>query len=95
MNFVAGAHAARAGHTACVIEGKERIRIIPIGRPAHRIVIAHRTDPIGDCQALQGIRQNDLPIILGVTLIAAFFIVFINLIVDLLYGVIDPRVRLG
>jgi len=46
-------------------------------------------------QALQGIRQNDLPIILGVTLIAAFFIVFINLIVDLLYGVIDPRVRLG
>jgi peptide/nickel transport system permease protein len=46
-------------------------------------------------QALQGIRQNDLPIILGVTLIAAFFIVFINLIVDVLYGFIDPRVRLG
>ena len=38
---------------------------------------------------------SDLPIILGVTLFAAFFIVFINLIVDLLYGVIDPRVRLG
>jgi peptide/nickel transport system permease protein len=45
--------------------------------------------------ALQGIRQNDLPTILGVTLFAAFFIVIINLIVDLLYGVIDPRVRLG
>jgi peptide/nickel transport system permease protein len=46
-------------------------------------------------QALNGIRTNDLPVILGVTLFAAFFIVFINLIVDLLYGVIDPRVRLG
>jgi peptide/nickel transport system permease protein len=46
-------------------------------------------------QALSGIRTNDLPIILGVTLFAAFFIVIMNLIVDLLYGVIDPRVRLG
>ncbi|SNY04115.1 ABC transporter permease [Paractinoplanes atraurantiacus] len=46
-------------------------------------------------QALQAIRQNDLPIILGVTLIAAFFIVFANLIVDLVYGWIDPRVRLA
>jgi peptide/nickel transport system permease protein len=46
-------------------------------------------------QALNGIRTNDLPIILGVTLFAAFFIVIMNLVVDLLYGVIDPRVRLG
>ncbi|GAA4594469.1 peptide/nickel transport system permease protein [Actinoplanes octamycinicus] len=46
-------------------------------------------------QALQAIRGNDLPVILGVTLIAAFFIVFANLIVDLVYGIIDPRVRLG
>jgi len=45
-------------------------------------------------QALTAIRNNDLPIILGVTLIAATFIVMANLIVDLVYGVIDPRVRL-
>jgi peptide/nickel transport system permease protein len=45
--------------------------------------------------ALNGIRGSDLPVILGVTLFAAFFIVMANLIVDLLYGVIDPRVRLG
>ena len=31
----------------------------------------------------------------GVVLVAAFFIVVANLIVDLLYGVIDPRVRLS
>jgi peptide/nickel transport system permease protein len=45
--------------------------------------------------ALNGIRTNDLPVILGVTMFAAFFIVIMNLIVDLLYGVIDPRVRLS
>jgi peptide/nickel transport system permease protein len=46
-------------------------------------------------QALQAIRGNDLPVILGVTLIAAFFIVIANLVVDLVYSAIDPRVRLG
>jgi peptide/nickel transport system permease protein len=46
-------------------------------------------------QALTAIRGNDLPVILGVTLIAAFFIVAANFIVDLVYGVIDPRVRLA
>jgi peptide/nickel transport system permease protein len=30
-----------------------------------------------------------------VTLIAAFFIVLANLIVDLLYAVVDPRVRIS
>jgi peptide/nickel transport system permease protein len=28
-------------------------------------------------------------------LVIAFFVVFANLVVDLLYAVIDPRVRLG
>lgn len=37
---------------------------------------------------------HDLPVIMGVTLIAALFVVMANLIVDLLYAVIDPRVRL-
>ena len=37
---------------------------------------------------------NDLPKILGFTLVAGFFVILANLIVDLLYGVIDPRVRL-
>lgn len=46
-------------------------------------------------QALTAIKGNDLPVILGVTLVAAFFIVFANLVVDLVYGLIDPRVRLG
>jgi peptide/nickel transport system permease protein len=43
--------------------------------------------------AIDGIRNNDLPVVAGVTLFAAFFVVFANLIVDLLYAVVDPRVR--
>ncbi|MEU4891702.1 ABC transporter permease [Streptomyces sp. NPDC044780] len=45
--------------------------------------------------AVNAITDKDLPVILGVTLIAAIFIVVANLVVDLLYAVIDPRVRLG
>jgi peptide/nickel transport system permease protein len=44
--------------------------------------------------AYDGIVNGDLPKILGVTLVAGFFVIMANLIVDLLYGVIDPRVRL-
>ena len=33
------------------------------------------------------------PLITGITLVAAFFIIVANLVVDLLYAVIDPRVR--
>ena len=40
-----------------------------------------------------GIVAGDLPKILGFTLIAGFSVIIANLIVDLLYGVIDPRVR--
>ncbi len=39
------------------------------------------------------IDTQDLPEILGVTLLAAFFIVIANLVVDVLYAVVDPRVR--
>ena len=39
------------------------------------------------------IQNNDLPEILGVVLLTAFFVVIANLIVDVLYAVLDPRVR--
>ncbi|MFC1420247.1 ABC transporter permease [Streptacidiphilus cavernicola] len=45
--------------------------------------------------ALTGIQKSDLPMIMGVTLFAAFFIIVANLVVDLLYAVVDPRVRLA
>jgi peptide/nickel transport system permease protein len=45
--------------------------------------------------SVDAVNQKDLPIILGATLFASFFIVIANLVVDLLYAVIDPRVRLS
>jgi peptide/nickel transport system permease protein len=44
-------------------------------------------------QAYDAISQQDLPVILGITLFAAFFIIMANLIVDVLYAYVDPRVR--
>jgi peptide/nickel transport system permease protein len=43
--------------------------------------------------AVDAITNQDLPEILGVTMLAGFFVVVANLIVDVLYAVIDPRVR--
>jgi peptide/nickel transport system permease protein len=39
------------------------------------------------------IQNQDLPEIQGVVMLAAFFIVIANMIVDILYAVVDPRVR--
>ncbi len=39
------------------------------------------------------IQNQDLPEILGVVMLASFFIVIANMVVDILYAVVDPRVR--
>lgn len=39
------------------------------------------------------IQNSDLPEILGVVMLTAFFVVIANLIVDITYAVLDPRVR--
>jgi peptide/nickel transport system permease protein len=44
---------------------------------------------------IQAIDNSDLPEIMGVVLLASFFIVVANMLVDILYAAIDPRVRLG
>jgi peptide/nickel transport system permease protein len=42
---------------------------------------------------IEAIQNQDFPEIMGVVLLAAFFVVIANLLVDLLYATIDPRVR--
>lgn len=44
---------------------------------------------------VQAIGQQDLPIIMGIAVLAATFVVVANVIVDILYAVLDPRVRLN
>ncbi len=41
----------------------------------------------------EAIQNQDFPEIMGVVLLCSFFIVIANLVVDILYAVIDPRVR--
>jgi peptide/nickel transport system permease protein len=43
--------------------------------------------------AIRSVFSGDLYAILDVTLIAAFFITFANLVVDIVYAFLDPRVR--
>jgi peptide/nickel transport system permease protein len=43
--------------------------------------------------AFDAINRGDLPIVQGTVLFGAFFIVIMNLIVDILYAFLDPRVR--
>lgn len=44
---------------------------------------------------LEAVSQRDYPIITGVFLIVGLAVVLINLVVDLSYGLLDPKVRLG
>ena len=43
--------------------------------------------------AVQAAKTRDYPLVMGLTLVAAVMVVVINLLVDLLYAVVDPRVR--
>lgn len=45
--------------------------------------------------AAEAVAKFELPPIMGVTLYGAFFVVFINALVDIAYAYLDPRVRLG
>jgi peptide/nickel transport system permease protein len=44
---------------------------------------------------LNAFNQYDLPVLMGGVVVGAVVLVFMNLLVDILYTVLDPRVRLG
>ncbi len=45
--------------------------------------------------ALDSMMQRDYPLVQGTILVISFLFVMVNLIVDLLYGLLDPRIRLS
>ncbi len=45
-------------------------------------------------EVVEALNNNDLPVVMGATLIFAAIFVIINIIVDIFYGVLDPRVRI-
>lgn len=46
-------------------------------------------------EVVEALSKNDLPVVMGATLVFALIFVIINIGVDILYGVLDPRVRVA
>ena len=46
-------------------------------------------------QFVKSIMTNDYPTIMGLTIFYSFLLTVIILVVDILYGIIDPRIRLS
>lgn len=44
---------------------------------------------------ITSISNRDYPVALGIIVLIAFFVIVVNFIVDILYGRIDPRIRVG
>jgi peptide/nickel transport system permease protein len=42
-----------------------------------------------------GLENYDFPVVMGAVLFIAVLLVIINIFVDIVYGVLDPRVRLA
>ena len=89
---VVGRHALRAAVSPIVT-----IAGLDVGAALGGTVITETTFGIQGLgrTAVEAVRQGDLPTIMATVLIAALFVVVANILVDVLYAVIDPRVRLG
>ncbi|KIR63125.1 MULTISPECIES: ABC transporter permease [Micromonospora] len=88
---VYGRHALRAAITPVVT-----IAGLDVGGALGGTVITETTFGIQGLgrTAVDAVRAGDLPTIMATVLIAAVFVVLANVVVDLLYAAIDPRVRL-
>jgi peptide/nickel transport system permease protein len=92
MRTVQLRHALRAAITPIVT-----IAGIDVGVALGSTVITESTFGLQGLGRLtvQAATELNLPIVMATVLLSAFFIVTANVIVDVLYAVIDPRVRLG
>ncbi len=88
---VIGKHAFRAGLTPIVTAAGLDLAGILGGAVITESIF--RLNGIGRL-SIQAVTNTDLPVVVGTVLVAAVFVIVANLIVDLLYAVIDPRVRL-
>ena len=84
-------HALRAGLTPIVTAAGLDLAILLGGAIVTESVF---TLPGIGRLAIDSVLEADLPVITATVLVAGSFIVVANVVVDLLYAVIDPRVRL-
>lgn len=88
---VYGRHALRAAITPLVT-----IAGLDVGAALGGTVITETTFGLRGLgrTAVDAVGDGDLPMIMATVLVSAFFIVVANIVVDVLYVAIDPRVRL-
>jgi peptide/nickel transport system permease protein len=89
---VIGRHALRAGLTPIVTAAGLDLAGLLGGAIITEQVFG--LDGVGK-MAITSVIDSDLPIITATVLVAATFVIVANLVVDILYAVIDPRVRLA
>ncbi len=105
QDFVRTARAKGLGEATVLARHVLRNSLIPVvtviglqaGTLLGRIVIVENVFnwPGLSSLLLSGILQRDYPVVQAVVLVVAVAFVFINLVVDLAYGVVDPRIRVG
>jgi peptide/nickel transport system permease protein len=85
-------HAVRAALTPVVSQLG-----IDLGALAGGAVVTEAVFGLGGIgqQALTSTLEGDAPVVLGITLMGTLFVVVMNIIVDVLYPVLDPRVKLA
>jgi peptide/nickel transport system permease protein len=85
-------HAVRAALTPVVSQLG-----VDVGQLLGGVVVVEAVFGLGGIgqASVQAIYTDNLPLIIGFVIIAALFVVVANLIVDLCYALLDPRVRLA
>ncbi len=85
-------HAVRAALTPVVSQLG-----VDIGTLAGGAVVTEQVFGLGGIgqQSVTSIFNGDTPVVLGIVLVAALFVVVANIVVDALYSVLDPRVQLS
>jgi peptide/nickel transport system permease protein len=70
---------------------------VDIGTLAGGAVVTETVFSLGGIgqASVTAITNGDAPVVLGIVLLAALFVVVANLVVDILYSVLDPRVKLA
>jgi peptide/nickel transport system permease protein len=70
---------------------------IDVGTLLGGVVVVETVFGIGGIgqDSVQAIDQGNLPVIIGFVLVAALFVVVANIVVDVCYSLLDPRVRLA
>jgi oligopeptide transport system permease protein len=104
-NFIITARAKGVGESGIIFKHGLRNALIPLVTVMGPMAVSLMTGSmvIEQIFAIPGIGEqfvtsvtvNDYPTIMGTTLLFAFGFILIILIIDLLYGLIDPRIRLA